>query len=226
MTASTKAAKTNIRTAVALSVTPAARSATSSASATAVGTRNVRRALAAVARRQAIAGPMPDSSTSTSASGTVYWSNHGGPTAAFLPVTASEMSGKKVPQNTTKASPTSTRLFPRKTASRDSSESSRCSERSASRRETTRQIEPAIISPMSVTNGTPSVDAPKAWIESRIPERTRNVPRTARMPVVSTSVAFQTFSIPRFSWIITECRNAVPVSHGSSDAFSTGSQAQ
>jgi hypothetical protein len=59
-----------------------------------------------------------------------------------------------------------------------------------------------------------------------MPERTRKVPSTARMPVLSTSVAFHTFSIPRFSWIITECRNAVPVSHGSSDAFSTGSQAQ
>ena len=40
------------------------------------------------------------------------------------------------------------------------------------------------------------------------------------------SETFQTFSIPRRSWIITECRNAVPVSHGISDAFSTGSQAQ
>ena len=30
---------------------------------------------------------------------------------------------------------------------------------------------------------------------------------------------------PRFSWIITECRNAVAASHGMSAAFSTGSQA-
>ena len=36
---------------------------------------------------------------------------------------------------------------------------------------------------------------------------------------------FQTFSIPRFSWIITECRNAVAASHGMSAAFSTGSHA-
>ena len=40
------------------------------------------------------------------------------------------------------------------------------------------------------------------------------------------SARFHRFSIPRFSWIITECRNAVIVSHGSSAAFSTGSQAQ
>ena len=79
---------------------------------------------------------------------------------------------------------------------------------------------------ISTRNGTPSVEAPKAWIDSRMPERTRKVPRIASTPVASTSETFHTFSIPRFSWIITECRNAVPVSHGISDAFSTGSQAQ
>ena len=79
---------------------------------------------------------------------------------------------------------------------------------------------------MSDTNGTPSVEAPKAWIESRIPERTRKVPSTASVPVARMSETFQTFSIPRFSCTITECRKAVPVSHGSSEAFSTGSQAQ
>ena len=72
----------------------------------------------------------------------------------------------------------------------------------------------------------PSVEAPKAWIDSRIPERTRKVPRTARMPVARISETFQIFSIPRRSWIITECRNAVPVSHGIRAAFSTPSQAQ
>ena len=79
---------------------------------------------------------------------------------------------------------------------------------------------------MSDTKGTPSVEAPKAWIESRIPERTRKVPSTASVPVARMSETFHTFSIPRFSWIIIECRNAVPVSHGISDAFSTGSHAQ
>ena len=79
---------------------------------------------------------------------------------------------------------------------------------------------------MSDTKGTPSVEAPKAWIESRIPERTRKVPSTASVPVARMSETFQTFSIPRFSCTITECRKAVPVSHGSSEAFSTGSHAQ
>jgi len=46
------------------------------------------------------------------------------------------------------------------------------------------------------------------------------------MNVTKTSQTFQIFIMPRFSCIITECKNAVPVIHGSSDAFSTGSQAQ
>jgi hypothetical protein len=179
-----------------------------------------------VARLHAIIGPIPDSSTSTSASGTVYLSNHGGPTDALLPVSASEISGKNVPQKITKQSPTSTRLLSRKTASRESSESSRCSERSELERDETSTIEPAIMVTIRARNGTPSVEPPNAWMDSRIPERTRNVPRMASTPVASTSETFHTFSIPRFSWIITECRNAVPVSHGISDAFSTGSQAQ
>ena len=36
---------------------------------------------------------------------------------------------------------------------------------------------------------------------------------------------FQTFSIPRFSWIITEWRNAVAARNGIRAAFSTGSHA-
>ena len=171
-------------------------------------------------------GPMPDSRISASASGTTYLSYHGGPSDCLLPVSASEISGKKVPQKTTNAMPTSTRLLARNIASRESSESSLCSERSTSRRETTSATEPAIITPIRITNGMPSVEAPKAWIESRIPERTRNVPRIASVPVARISDAFHVFSIPRFSCTMIECRNAVPVSHGSSEAFSTGSQAQ
>jgi hypothetical protein len=152
--------------------------------------------------------------------------NHGGPTDAWLPVIASEMSGKNVPQKTTKQSETSTRLLSRNAASRDSSESRRFSLRRDGEREATSAIEPPIMATISSRNGTPRVEAPKAWIDCRIPERTRKVPRMASTPVASTSETFHTFSIPRFSWIITECRNAVPVSHGIRDAFSTGSQAQ
>ena len=58
------------------------------------------------------------------------------------------------------------------------------------------------------------------------PERVRNVPRIVRQNVAITSERFQTRSIPRRSCTITEWMNAVAVSHGSNDAFSTGSHAQ
>ena len=44
--------------------------------------------------------------------------------------------------------------------------------------------------------------------------------------VATSSDRFQTCSIPRRSCTITECRNAVAGSHGSSATFSTGSHAQ
>ena len=80
--------------------------------------------------------------------------------------------------------------------------------------------------PIKVTNGTPSVAPPKAWIEFRMPLRTRKVPMIASVPVAHTSETFHTFSIPRFSWIITEWRKAVAISQGIKEAFSTGSQPQ
>ena len=63
------------------------------------------------------------------------------------------------------------------------------------------------------------------WIELTTPERVRNVPKSESEKARITRSTFQTFSIPRFSWIITECRNAVAASHGMSAAFSTGSHA-
>ena len=68
--------------------------------------------------------------------------------------------------------------------------------------------------------------SPKAWIDCRTPERTRKVPSSASEKVATIRQAFQTLSMPRFSWTMIECRKAVPTSHGISAAFSTGSQAQ
>ncbi|MCZ7685764.1 MAG: hypothetical protein M5U28_46095 [Sandaracinaceae bacterium] len=38
------------------------------------------------------------------------------------------------------------------------------------------------------------------------PERVRNVPKMVRTKVADRRKTFQTFRIPRRSWIITECR--------------------
>ncbi len=140
---------------------------------------------------------------------------------------ASEMSGKKVSQKTTAASATSTTFCSRNTPSRETSESSRCSLLRRSRRRVTSHTEPSTIAEISATNETLSVGSEtKAWIELRIPERTRKSPTIASVPVSRTREAFQTFSIPRFSWIMIEWMYAVQTSHGISAAFSTGSHAQ
>ena len=77
-----------------------------------------------------------------------------------------------------------------------------------------------------MSNHGPIGDCVKLCTDVTTPERVRNVPRIVRQNVASTSDRFQTRSMPRRSWTITEWMNAVPVSHGSSDAFSTGSQPQ
>src|SRR5215212_920078 len=59
-----------------------------------------------------------------------------------------------------------------------------------------------------------------------MPDRVMNVPKIVRKKVIMTSATFQTRSMLRRSCTITECRNAVAVNHGSSPAFSTGSQPQ
>src|SRR5262245_55567744 len=59
-----------------------------------------------------------------------------------------------------------------------------------------------------------------------MPERVIIVPKMQRKNDEATSTAFHTFIMPFFSCIMTECRKAVALNQGSSDAFSTGSQAQ
>ena len=85
--------------------------------------------------------------------------------------------------------------------------------------------EPAAIRQMKPRNHGPIELCVNEWIDWTIPLRVRNVPKSDRPNASVTSSTFQTFSIPRFSWIITEWRNAVAASHGISAAFSTGSHA-
>src|SRR5580692_5171920 len=75
-------------------------------------------------------------------------------------------------------------------------------------------------------NQVPMDDCAKAWTELTRPERVRSVPRMHSMKVLKINQTFQFFIMPRFSCIMTECRNAVPVSQGIREAFSTGSQPQ
>src|SRR5712675_1028127 len=75
-------------------------------------------------------------------------------------------------------------------------------------------------------NQLPILDCANECTELTMPERVNMVPKIESMKVVKISQTFHTFIMPRFSCIITECRNAVVESHGSREAFSTGSQPQ
>ena len=66
----------------------------------------------------------------------------------------------------------------------------------------------------------------KACTDPMMPERVRKVPKMVSENVRMIRVRFQSLSMRRRSWIITECRNAVAQSHGMKAAFSTGSHAQ
>src|SRR5437868_5380324 len=78
----------------------------------------------------------------------------------------------------------------------------------------------------NTTNHVPIEDCANACTELTTPLRVRNVPKMESRKVAKISHMFHTFSMPRFSCIMTECRNAVPVNHGMREAFSTGSQPQ
>src|SRR5579872_305108 len=69
-------------------------------------------------------------------------------------------------------------------------------------------------------------DCAKAWTELTRPPRVSVVPSSVSRKVEKMSQTFQLFIMPFFSCIITECRKAVPVSHGMKLAFSTGSHPQ
>jgi hypothetical protein len=70
------------------------------------------------------------------------------------------------------------------------------------------------------------LDWVKLWTLWMTPERVMNVPKILSRKEPTIRLMFQRLSMPRFSWIMTECRKADMQSHGSRLAFSTGSQAQ
>src|SRR5580693_1770323 len=169
---------------------------------------------------------MPVRNSKNNPMGTFTRLKKGGPTVTLLPVTHSDSTGNRVPHNTAKQATSSTRLLNRKLDSREISDSSRCSLFRVSRLRTKKNTQVANAIARNHTNQSPIPDCANACTELTTPLRVRNVPKMASRNVVKISHMFHIFIMPRFSCIITECRNAVMVSHGSSDAFSTASHPQ
>src|SRR5208337_2069395 len=134
--------------------------------------------------------------------------------------------GKNVPHSMVKQTTSNSRLLNRKLDSRETSDSSLCSLLRWSRLAIREKVQTARVNPMKTRNQVPIEDWAKACTELITPERVRKVPSMESRKVAKMSDMFHTFNMPRFSCIMTECRNAVPVSQGMSEAFSTGSQPQ
>src|SRR6185437_1636956 len=93
-------------------------------------------------------------------------------------------------------------------------------------RQTSRPRDPVSAIEIAARNHGPIADSVNEWTLSITPERVRNVPSRVRMKVAITRAEVQIRSEPRRSATIEEWMKAVAVSHGSSAAFSTGSQPQ
>jgi len=118
-------------------------------------------------------------------------------------------------------------LFTRNAASRDSGDSSLAREASSGRRRIRKKPLTTMMMAMKIMNIMASfLSSPNACTDDTTPDRVRNVPTMVSRNVRMMSVKFQTFIIPRRSWIMVEWKNAVAVNHGTAAAFSTGSQAQ
>src|SRR3954453_5774107 len=113
---------------------PAKNSAVERTTAPIVGHRNARRKLSKELRRQAISGPTPVRNRRNSPIGTLILLKNGASTEIFSPVTASEITGNRVPQSTEKQLATRTRLLNMKLDSRERTLSSCASDLRKSRR--------------------------------------------------------------------------------------------
>ena len=190
------------------------------------GFRKFRRRLSAEARRQAMSGPTPIRKSKARKTGILTRLKKGAPTLTLTPRTASDSSGNTVPKKTVKVAARNRTLLSRKADSRETAESSWACPRRRSKRHASRPNEPRSTRARKARKNWPTEPWLKAWTDPMMPERVRNVPNSVRPKVRMMRVRFQSLSIRRRSWIITECRSAVAVSQGMKAAFSTGSHAQ
>ncbi len=111
-----------------------------------------------------------------------------------------------MPHSVAKAAPIRIRLLSRKLDSRDTNESSSFSPRSSANRRKSRNRKPKTVRAMKARKYGPRLDTPKACTDSMMPLRVMKVPSSVSPKVNRMSSRFHTLSMPRRSWIMTECR--------------------
>jgi len=152
--------------------------------------------------------------------------NHGAPTLARAPDIASTRIGYSVPNSTAKVSPRKSTLLNRNADSRLTTAPGGRRSRRSGRRQIRRPSATPRVSRIADANHAPIPDVVKACTLFTTPERVRKVPTNVSTKVAITSAWVHVRSVPRRSATMLEWMKAVAVSHGSSAAFSTGSQAQ
>src|SRR5208337_1103814 len=116
------------------------------------------------------------------------------------------------------------RLFRTMLLSRETSENGLPAESAAARQ--AKSARPPAVNALTMAR----IKTPRAGSEAnectevKTPERTRKVPSRLKLKVRMASRTVHAFRLSRFSIAMAECKSAVPVSQGISDAFSTGSQ--
>jgi len=144
----------------------------------------------------------------------------------FVPPMPSLRIGKIVPMNTVNAVLTNSTFCSRKMPSRENAASSVFSLLSVSRRVSHSAVEAMSMTAIAPMNHGPMSDAANACTLVSRPLRMNAVPKNMLANVTSIRNTFQFLNMPRFSWIICECRKAVHSSQVMNGMFSLGSQPQ
>src|SRR6185437_9937035 len=152
-------------------------------------------------------------------SGAFTVSKNGGPTVILTPRTASDRTGKSVPQKTAKAMPINTKLLNRNAASRDRYDSISAGVRNCLTRESNSAVYATTTVNRKVKKNGPRPDWVNECTEEITPLRVMKVPNKVKQNASPTSARFHTLSMSLRSWIITECRYAVITSQGMNAAF-------
>ena len=171
-----------------------------------IGLEKTRLRLLTVNFLQEMIGPTPVKNKSIKPGMTTVLLKNSSGTAIFWPVTASEIIGQSVPHKTINVRAINNQLFKTKTLSLDKKDSSQFRLLNFFQR---KKIKPVIINKdnkIKLKKYTPMSPSAKAWTEVITPLRVINVPRIVNSKARTIRIIFQTLSIFRFSWIITECK--------------------
>ena len=151
---------------------------------------------------------------------------NGGPTETVRSVNISITKGQIVPMNTTKVDTAKSRLFSTSPDSRLMVENTPLASIAPARSANSNSAPPMKKHKIIKIKTPRSGSLAKACTLVSTPERTMKVPISENPKARIARRIVQLFNASRFSTTMAECKSAAAISHGMSEAFSTGSQNQ